>query len=527
MEANYIANVSLHKDNLIGKWGGSLNMFGQIMTNKFNNNYIQATLDVPNYFSVTNALDNKPDVGQSLSQKQVNSAFATLDIDYDDFWFINATARNDWSSTMSKDNRSYFYPSVSSSLVVTDMFRKLWGTRPFGDVINFAKIRGSYAITGNSLEPYQLINTYGIGHDLQGNINASVGDVLYNENVRSEMLTTFEAGANFRLFNFLDLDVNYYDTHAKRQLLNLPMNPFSGNSGKKINAGDIQNKGWEITLGADLIQNEDFAWNLDLNFSKNTNKILEFTEGVDYYPFLDLDNLHIGAEVGERYGVIRGTRFARVEDESSEHYGKKILDDDGLPIADDGEDHLLGDQTPRANLGITNSFVLFKNFAFSFQVDGRFGGKFFSGTKKGMKHWGLAQETVVDGERNDFVADGVIADGDDYIANENEVSPQEYWKAVSERSGNLGINEENIFDATNVRLRNVQLTYNFPQSILANTPLQRAKLSFSVNNAWMIYSAENGLDPESVYATGSNATGYEFFSYPTSREFIFNLTVGF
>src|SRR5699024_12447805 len=112
-------------------------------------------------------------------------------------------------------NQSYFYPSVSSSLVVTDMFRKLWGTRPFGDVVNFAKIRGSYAITGNSLEPYQLINTYGIGHDLQGNINASVGDVLYNPNVRSEMLTTFEVGANFRLYNFLDLDVYDYYTQAE------------------------------------------------------------------------------------------------------------------------------------------------------------------------------------------------------------------------------------------------------------------------------------------------------------------------
>lgn len=524
IENNFIASVNLHKDNIFGKWSGSFSAYGQIMKQDYNKNKIGAFLDSPNYFSVGNAKDNQPNVSEDRTEKQVNSLFGTLDIDYDDFWFVTVTARNDWSSTLSKDNRSYFYPSVSTSLVFTDMFDKLWDTDPFGDFLTFGKLRGSYAETGNSLDPYELYNTYSIGHDPLGNLNASTGGTLYNENVRAELQKTWEVGLNIRLFDKIDLDVNYYNTDSKRQLIALPMNALSGYDSRMINAGDIQNKGWEVTANANIIQTPDFNWNLDLNFSKNTNKVKYLEEGVSSYTLDGFDDVSITANPGERYGVIMGTRYERVEDESSDHYGERLLDDEGLPTSD-GSQYNLGDQTPRANLGITNSFS-YKNFDFSFQVDGRFGGEFFAGTMNELKSGGLAQETVVNGERNDFVADGVIADGDGFKANDIEVSPQEYWERAS-NTGNLGINEENVYSATNVRLRNVQLTYNFPHNLLKNSPLQNVALSLSVNNAWMIYSDVDGLDPEATYAASSNATGFEYLTFPTNREFVFNLTVGF
>lgn len=526
IENNFIANLNLHQDNIVGKWSGALSLFGQIMKRSYNKQSIHAILDVPNYFTVGNDVNNMPDVSEDRTKQQINSFFGTMDIDYDGFWFLNLTARNDWSSTMSKENRSYFYPSVSTSLVLTDMFRKVWGSKPFGDVINFAKLRGSYAATGNSLDPYSLYNEYTIDHDPLGNITASGGGTLFNSNVRSELLKTYEFGLNVRLFNRIDLDVNFYDTHAKRQLIALPMNPLSGYDSRMINAGDIQNKGFEITLNADIFKTPEFLWNFNANFSKNTNKIVSLTEGVDVYPLGGFDDVSIVADVGERYGVIKGTKYARVEDESSEYYGEKIVDGEGLPTKAEGGSYNLGDQTPRANVGITNSFS-YKNFNLSFQIDGRFGGKFFSGTMNSLKDAGLAEETVVDGTRDNFVVDGVIQDDQgNYAPNTTEVSAQEYWERVSE-TGNLGINEENVFDATNIRLRNVRLGYNLPESLLEKTPINSARISFSVNNAWMIYSKVKGIDPEATYAVSSNATGFENLTFPSTREFVFNLTVSF
>lgn len=527
MENNYIASLNFKKDNLFGKWSGAFSVFGQIMTSSFNSNRMSGKLDVPDYFSVKNFLAYNADrVNEDISKKQINSVFATLDIDYDGFWFINATARNDWSSTMIRANRSYFYPSVSTSLVITDMFKKLWNnSTPFGKVITFAKIRGSYAITGNSLDSRQLYNAYRIGHDPLGNLNASpISKTLYNPYVVSELLKTYEFGANFRFFNRVDLDVNYYNTHATRQLIDLPLNALSGYKDRKINAGDIQNKGIEVTLSADILRKQDFKWNMNVNFSKNTNKIIDIAEGVTAYPLIGFDNLAVTANPGQRYGVLYGTRYKRVQDVNSPFYGKKILDANGLPLADDGQ-YVLGDQTPRALLGFTNRFS-YKNLSLSFQIDGRFGGQFYSGTMNTLKANGLAQETVVNGARDKFIVDGVVADGNGYKQNTTAVTPQNYWYGISTK-GNLGINEENIYDATNVRLRNVQLTYSLPKSLFKDLPLQSAKVSFSVNNVWMIYSKVKGVDPEASYAISSNATGFEYLSFPSTRSYVFNLTLGF
>lgn len=158
-----------------------------------------------------------------------------------------------------------------------------------------------------------------------------------------------------RFFNRIDLDVNYYDTHATRQLIKLPMNPLSGYAFRMINAGDIQNKGIEVILNADLVRKANFKWNLSTNFSKNTNKVLNLTDGVDFYPLAGYDNLSVGAYTGQRYGVIYGTKYARIEDPNSQFYGKKILNGQGLPTTD-GKQYILGDQTPRALVGITNRF---------------------------------------------------------------------------------------------------------------------------------------------------------------------------
>lgn len=524
-ETNYIASINAHKDNIVGKWNGALSVFGQIMKADFNSMNAGGTLRVPNYFSVSNFTNGATSTSESISKRQVNSLFSTAEISYDGFWFLNGTARWDWSSTLAPENRRYFYPSVSTSLVITDMMKRMFDKDP-GKVITFAKLRAAYAVTGNSLGFNELYNYYMIGQGANGSITAGNNSVLYDPTVVAELLKTFEAGVNLRFFNRVDLDVNYYDTHATSQLLNIPLNPFSGYSSFKANAGDIQNTGLEVTLNADIIRSTDFKWNLLTNYSHNTNKIIDLYPGISQSVFGGYDTLSFNAAVGGYYGTIYGSTYARVEDANSPFKGRIIVDGSGLPTANAVPSYL-GDQSPRSLVGITNSFI-YKNWGLSFQVDGRFGGKFYSGTTRAMDAAGLGEATVVNGERSNFVVDGVVSDGKGgYVANSKEVTPQQYWTAITGRGGNLGINEAFIYSADNIRLRNVQLSYNLPKKLLPGTALQSAKASFSVNNVFMLKSTVKGIDPESVYAVGTNALGFENMTFPTLRSFIFNITLGF
>jgi hypothetical protein len=262
-----------------------------------------------------------------------------------------------------------------------------------------------------------------------------------------------------------------------------------------------------------------------VNFSTNKNKILALAEGVEEYSLGGYDKLRIVAHVGGEYGDIYGTKYARVEDEKSPHYGKLILNSDGLPTSD-GSSQYLGNQNPVANVGWINNFT-WKDLTFSFQVDARIGGKMFAGTVMAMEYAGTAAWTV-DG-RDKMLVDGVQKDGDNYVVNTTETTGEKYWKQISGAAGsNLGITEENLYDATNVRLRNISIAYNVPKKLLNKQNFfQSIKVGFSCTNVWMIYSKMHGLDPESIYATSTNAIGFEYGAAPTSRAFVFNVSFGF
>lgn len=232
------------------------------------------------------------------------------------------------------------------------------------------------------------------------------------------------------------------------------------------------------------------------------------------------------AVAGGNYGEIWGTTYLRVTDENSPYYGKMLLNDAGLPQGD-SKIQKIGDQQATCLVGWTNTFS-YKNFTLSFLVDARIGGEIFSGSNRMLQANGVAACTVVNGKRDKFVVDGVIADGNGgYSPSTIEVEPQSYWTAVTGSTGNMGIGEANLYDATNVRLRNVSLNYTFPRKMLAKGPFQQVKLGMSCNNVWMIHSNLHGIDPESVFATSTNATGFENASSPTSRTFLFNVTLGF
>ncbi|WP_278704475.1 SusC/RagA family TonB-linked outer membrane protein [Parabacteroides goldsteinii] len=524
-ENNYSFLATANKDNLIDRLGGFVTFGGNLMIQRRTKmNASAGELLVPNLFSLNNGI-NKPTVTSELIRRKMNSLYGSLQLNWDGYLFLDITARNDWSSTMSKANRSYFYPSVSLSGVISDMVPKLGGQMP--EWFTFAKVRASYAEVGNDLDPYQLYNNFTVGKDENGNTTAAPGNVLYDSSVRSELIKSWEAGFDIRFFNNrLGLDAAWYKTNATRQLLNLPMDPFSGYSSRKVNAGNIQNEGIEISLNGLILDNpKGLSWNSTAQFSLNRNKIIDLYPGVTLYDIKTLDAIQIVAVQGSYYGDIYGQTFQRVEDKNDPNYGKIIVGEDGLPLITTGKSKV-GNQSPDWMLGWTNSFS-YKGFNLSFLVDFRIGGDLYSATASNLYTRGNAAGTVVNGERQDFIVpNSVVQTPNGYTENKVPVTHQNYWERIGS-TGNYGLPEMYTYDATNIRLRNITLGYDFNKAMLKNTPFQRLRLSATCNNVWMIHYNLPGIDPESVSATNTNATGFENGAAPTSRSFTFNVTVGF
>ena len=524
-ENNFSFLISGHKDRIFGNWGGNFSFGGNLMERKSTG--IEASmgkLTAPDLFSLNNGPKDQLVITETYSHKKINSLYGTLGINYDGWVFLDATFRNDWSSALAKKNRSFFYPSVSVSWVISDMVNKIGKVMP--EWFTYAKVRASLAQVGNDMDPYQLYDSYTIS-SIGGQPTADQGKIKYDADVRSELITSWEVGTELKFFNNrLGVDFAWYKTNAKRQLMNIPMNNLSGYESMKINAGNIQNTGIELMLNARPVETSDFSWDTQLNISKNNSKIIELLPGQPgmRYSLGGSDALQIYAVAGGVYGEIWGTKYQRVEDPNSPYYGQLLLSDSGLPQAT-SERYKIGEQQPDMMAGWTNSFT-YKNFGFSFLIDGRFGGDIFSFTNLELQRSGIAEVTAPGGQREDIVVPGVVKQADGtYAPNQTPVSLQQYYQALG--TGRAGISEAYVYDATNIRLRNVSLTYSFPSSMLKKTPIQRLKLGVSVNNVWMIKSNLDGIDPESVYATSTNATGMENASAPTSRTYLFNVTLGF
>ncbi|MBC9913797.1 SusC/RagA family TonB-linked outer membrane protein [Chitinophaga varians] len=521
-ELNYSALVTAKKDNLVGKLSGNVSVGGNLMKQKSSRLASSAgNLVVPNLFSINNAEGN-PGIVDQVSEQRINSLYATAGVNWDSYLFLDVTGRNDWSSTLSPENRSFFYPSVSLSYLFTEHIKTLpsW--------LSYGKLRASYAAVGNSLPAYQLYNNYVIGKDPNGNITASRDKIFFDKTVKSELIKSHEFGAEFRFVdNRFGLDFTYYKSNATNQLIDLPMDPASGYSKRKINAGNIQNSGFEIMADAKILTREKgLLWNISGNVSINRNKIIDIShaEGVDIYPLGGFDAVSILAKTGSLYGDIYGSQLKRVKDEKSQYYGQLILTADGRPQID-GTNVYLGNQGAKALVGVTNTFA-YRNFTLGFLIDARIGGEMYSVTQLMMQKSGTAAVTAPGGERNDLVVPGVIDNGNGtYAANNKSITQQQYWKAVT--NGNLGASDINVYDATSIRLRNVQLNYSVPRSALGRLPVQSVKVGLACNNVWMISSHMRGLDPESVFAIGSNATGFENGAPPTTRTFLVNLSLSF
>lgn len=517
-EQNYSFLFVAQKDEILGDFGGAVTVGGNLMyQNRAKIDANSGPLLVPNLFDLNNGKD-KPTVTEKFTRRRMNSLYGSFQVNWKRAIYLDATVRNDWSSTMSVENQSYLYPSLSLSAIVSELIE-------MPEWFTFLKVRGSFADVGNDLAPYQLHNYYSLGKDIWGNATADRNVNYYNPDVQSELVRSYEAGLDLRFFqNRLKLDVSWYKSNATRQLLDIPQDASTGYKSKKINAGNIQNQGWEVALGADVFQG-DFNWTTGVNFSRNVSEIIELAEGISKYSLMThaIDDFEVIAKEGGYYGDIYGSTIKKVTDPNSEFHGRWLLNANGEPVKGDVE--YLGNQNPTAMLGWNNTFA-YKGINLTMNFDARIGGMIWSTTNSRLHAFGNADATAPGGKREDFVVNGVIAQADgSYKENTQTISPQRYYSEILGQ-GNFGIVEPYLNDATNVRLRTLSLGYEFPKKMLGKS-IQRLGVSATANNLWLIYSSIPGFDPESVSGTSSNVQAVELGVPPTTRSFTFNVTIGF
>lgn len=479
-------------------------------------------LSIPGVYNLGNASSNVS-VVQKDSKKRINSVLFTGQLSYRDYLFLNVTARNDWSSALTRSdgsgNNSYFYPSVSASAVLSDIFE-------MPDNITYWSLRGGYAEVGSDTEPYRLENTYSYSDPYGSQSGVTMPSTLSNNDLKPERMQSYEVGTDFRMFdNRLGLDFTYYNTLNKNQIVQIPISSTSGYDTRYINAGAIRNYGFEATLSYTPVKTKTgFQWDGTINFSMNKSRVEEISDEYDQYVYSwaaiysDQDaRVYAIAKEGEPMGNLYGTGFKRTEE------GEIIVDATGLPVADPTLVKL-GNYNPDFIMGFYNKFT-YKNFSLDFLIDWHQGGVFVSRT------FGMGMESgVLDRTENrnpeDMVIDGVIWDEEkgDYVKNTIQLSPRDYYRNLYRRYHET----QSTFSATYVKLREVKLGYQFPTKWFTKTPIKNIGLSFVARNLFMWTKDQDYVDPEAITYEGASATpGVEEMSYPSTRSYGFNVNIIF
>lgn len=481
---------------------------GNVRRNQVNSDQtITNGISVPGIYNVSNAAIT-PTLYQGLSRRGINSVYTQGSVTFDKVWTVTATGRNDWSSTLPKGNNSYFYPSVSSSLVLSDLFPALQNYH-----FDFLKLRGGVAQVGSDAAPYQLQTTYtGLANKFGSLPQFSLDNTIANATLKPERTTSTEGGLEFGLFNNrVTVDATYYSRHADNQIITLPISTTTGFSSQAINAGRVTNKGVEalLTLVPVRIRN-GLTWTSTVNFSLNRNKVVTLAPGLQTIVLGSAWSLNVEARQGEQYGALFGNPYARDS-------AGNILTANGLPYAD-ATRRVLGNYNPDWVGGWNNEFR-YKRFVFSGLVDVRHGGNVFSVSNMFGNYTGVFANTL-QGREVDWNNPGIVVKGIDVKTGKpNTVNrtSEDYFQSL------YGIHEAFIYDAGFVKLRELRLGYDLPQSLLRRTRVSSANISFVGRNLLM-HSKLPNFDPETALSTG-NVQGLEFATIPTSRSFGFNITL--
>ena len=532
-------------------WGLDALLGFNVRNKQYENNYQAAPrLAVADLYTLTNSRDPLTSSNDFYRLRQYG-LYGSIQLDYRRWAFLNITGRNDWSSTLPVDNNSYFYPSVTASVLLSEAFG--WRSK----AVNYLKIRGGWSQVGADANPYQLATVFTSETAFNGNPLQSSSTIGMNSNLKPENTSSIEAGFEAAFWdNRLYLDFTYYKTDSRNQILKLATTAASGYTSQVRNAGHIRNRGYEIQLGAVPIQtSKGFRWNLDLNYGANSSKVVKLDdEGLITSYQLYSSGIQILASVGEAYGTLFGTSYVR------DANGNVVVDANGLPKIST-TNKTLGKFTPDWTGGISNTFS-YRSLSLSFLIDASVGGSIFSNTNKTGKYTGVLANTLsgrdaehgglwyytdamgnnvrlsespsysvssdglyyaqVNGQSTRVYQDGIMVEGVTESGSKNEevVSAEKYYHRI------YSIAEANVYDASYVKLREVALSYRLPRLWTQKLHLQEASVTLTGRNLWTIYKSVPNIDPESALTTG-NAQGVEAYSLPTTRSFGVNLSVKF
>lgn len=463
-------------------------------------------LKYPNFFTIAN-FNGTADLLQSVSTREVQSVFGSVNIGFQNKYFIDITGRQDWSSTLAEP---FFYPSVGLTGVLSDIFE-------MPEAVTFAKIRGSYAEVGKDV-PFNTANPQRyIPLGLNTIINPLAG-TLPGESLVPEKQKGFEVGTEWKfLGNRLGFEFTYYSSNTTNQLIYIPVIAGSDNEGfvqNIVNAGKISNKGVEFILNAKPIMNDGFNWNTAVNFAANKNVVEEMhpdvangradltLPGVNGYGYSLIE--------GEDYGSIQGRKLTK----NSEGLPVVKISDTGDVSMDASDFVTIGHAQPDFTLGWSNNFE-FKNFNVNVMVDAKVGGDVVSVTEAINDFYGVSQASADLRNKNGGMVNVVDTDG-----NALQLTAQDYFTKTAGRAGILG---EYVYDATNVRLSEVSIGYTLPN---VNNFFESIRLSLIANNLFFIYK-EAPFDPNVTASTGTGLQGVDIYGQPSTRSIGLNINVNF
>ena len=487
-------------------------------------NYItQSTsggLSSPGYYNIAASRD-RPNVSNYLLRKEINSMYAMVSLGYKDTYFIDASLRNDNSSTLPPNNNSYWYPSVSGSFIFSELLDL--------NALSYGKLRMSFAQAGSDLNPYLTTDAYGVGGIYNGINTLTVLDNLYNANIKPSFANSYEAGIELKfLNNRVGMDLTYYMQRNKNQIINLDVSGTSGFGSTWVNAGLIENKGVELSLTGSPIRSKNFSWDATFNISRNKNVIKELLEGTNVY---DLDvntysgvSVYLKSFVGQPFGSLIGKAYQR--DSAT---GQILLGTNNLPLYTDAT-HNFGTVLPDYTGGFLNNFRIF-GFELSAMIDYQFGGQFFSWSKMLAVKTGMAEETAAINDRGANVRDPLADGGGVHIVGisaATKLPVDTYVDARAYYRTTLGthVYEEWLYDASYIKLRELRLGYTFNK--LGRLPFKTLSVAAIARNPAMIWQkAPKGLDPSELSVGANSISWLETGQLNSVRSYGINLNIIF
>lgn len=546
MELTLNYNKKFNKDWSINAFvaGNRMYAYGRNILN------YASQLVIPGLYSISNGIPGTVTYRSSWSKKEIRSVFGMASIGYKDQIYLDLTARNDWSSTLPSDNRSYFYPSASVSLLLSQMFElPTW--------ISFSKLRAGFAQVGNDTNPYSLQQSFSISDDWGSLKQLYMGGTLKNTTLMPEIATSKEIGADFKfLNNRIQFDVTYYDIRNKNQILSTSLPIESGASGKLINAGLIESRGWEVGLNFDIIKTRDLKFDMSLNFSRNRTILKSLAEGMTNYSWGEFQKIYVKTYEGGTIGDLYMQPLLKVTDTASPYYGYPLLTADGKYQADSDVNHhvKVGNSNPDFTLGFQPS-ISYKAFTLYANIDWSQGGDYFSITRVFFNNNGWSDDSFSGAsyDKNQDIVTQIKANPNAFFGQWVGGRNAEYggfaWPAgkgsgrVQDASFNVGVRQvvvngtkqyvENLggsdtywldpfnanqtanrntgpdkflYDATYVKLRELALTYRLPKRWNEKFKIHSSSISVFANNVFEWTAVKTDIDPERAFKPNNAGT---------------------